>query len=95
MKVARYIIKFLLAFIFIYAGIEKLFISYNPSVFRRAYLLGSVMMVPLMLCLLMTHVFLSKNIGFMILDSSMSAVLVPSHYKGLRDTFFKPQMKII
>ena len=34
MDIARYITRFLLGFIFIYAGIEKLFIPYNPSVFK-------------------------------------------------------------
>ena len=100
MKIAIYVIRFLLALIFIYAGIEKLFLPYNPSVFKadmamtdpqfcvfydllmkvgvlyfvgffqllnglllvfkRTYLLGSVMMVPLLLCLLMSQVFIAK-----------------------------------
>ncbi len=34
MTVVIYIIRFLLAFIFIYAGIEKLFMPYDLSVFR-------------------------------------------------------------
>ncbi|MDO5976342.1 hypothetical protein [Flavivirga jejuensis] len=34
MKIARYIIRFLLTSMFIWAGIEKLFLPYNPSVFR-------------------------------------------------------------
>ncbi|MEM6866393.1 MAG: MauE/DoxX family redox-associated membrane protein, partial [Bacteroidota bacterium] len=93
MNIVVYIIRFLLAFLFIYAGIEKLFLPYDPSVFRtdaaeadpvfftyyellqgsgylyfvgffqllcgtllifkRTYLLGSIMLVPLILCLLM------------------------------------------
>ena len=34
MTIVTYIIRFLLALMFIYAGIEKLFLPYNPSVFR-------------------------------------------------------------
>ncbi|MEM9649877.1 MAG: DoxX family membrane protein [Bacteroidota bacterium] len=103
MKIGIYIIRFLLALTFIYAGVEKLFMPYDPSLFRadaqeaaeafftfyeflqrsgylhfvgffqllcgillvfkRTYLLGSIMLVPLMLCLLMTHVFFSKYMG--------------------------------
>ncbi len=138
MKVARYIIRFLLAFIFVYAGIEKLFLPYHPSVFKsdvemtdpkffefydflmgtgylyfvgffqllngillifkRTYLLGAVMMVPLMLCLLMTHVFISRYIGFVVYDGTMfllNTVLLVSHYKELRGTFLKPQTSLI
>jgi len=138
MHLIRYIIRFLLALIFVYAGIEKLFLPYNPSVFktdvemadpkffefydflmgtgylyfvgffqllnglllifRRTYLLGSVMMVPLMLCLLMTHVFISKYTGFIIFDSVMfllNAVLLLSHFKDLRVTFLAHQHRLI
>ena len=109
MTIVTYIIRFLLALMFIYAGIEKLFLPYNPSVFRadapevaeefftfyellqasgylyfvgffqlvcgillvfkRTYLLGSIMLVPLTLCLLMTHVFFSEYLGFILFDS--------------------------
>ena len=34
MKIAGYVIRFLLALIFIYAGVEKLFLPYDPSVFK-------------------------------------------------------------
>ena len=111
MKIAAYIIRFLLALLFIYAGIEKLYLPYDPSVFKadaaaadpsffvfydllqnagylyfvgffqllcgtllvfkRTYLLGSIMLVPLILCLLMTHVFFSKHIPFIAFDTSM------------------------
>lgn len=114
MYIVIYIIRFLLAFLFIYAGIEKLFLPYDPSVFRtdvaqadpifftfyellqgsgylyfvgffqllcgsllvfkRTYLLGSIMLVPLILCLLMTHVFFSKYHVFIIFDSVMFAL---------------------
>ncbi|MEM1406125.1 MAG: MauE/DoxX family redox-associated membrane protein [Bacteroidota bacterium] len=138
MDIARYIIRFLLALIFIYAGIEKLFLPYNPSVFksdvamtdpkffefydflmstgylyfvgffqllnglllvfRRTYLLGAVMMVPLMLCLLMTQIIIGKYTGFIIFDSVlflMNGFLIMSHYQALKTTFFKPQTRLI
>jgi len=108
MKITVYIIRFVLALIFIWAGIKKLFLPYNPSVFRadvaeaeeafftfyellqgagylyfvgffqllcgvllifkRTWLLSSIMLVPLMLCLLMTHVFFSKYNLFIAFD---------------------------
>ena len=138
MKIILYIIRFALALIFIYAGIEKLFLPYNPSlfksdvemtdpkffefydflmgtgylyfvgffqflnglllIFRRTYLLGAVMMVPLMLCLLMTHVFISKYMGFVVFDGVMfllNAILVISHYKELKGIFLKKQLSLI
>lgn len=134
MKIATYSIRFLLALIFIYAGIEKLFLPYNSSVFKsdvemtdpkffefydflmgtgylyfvgffqllnglllvfkRTYLLGAVMMVPLMLCLLMTHVFISKYSGFIVFDGVMflmNSFLVLIHFQELKTTFLKPQ----
>jgi len=100
--------------VFIWAGVEKLFLPYDPSLFRadaaaahesffvfyelmeqagylyfvgffqllcglllifkRAYLLGSIMLVPLILCLLMTHVFFSRYAPFIIFDSAMLAL---------------------
>ncbi|MEM8966348.1 MAG: DoxX family membrane protein [Bacteroidota bacterium] len=138
MNTARYIIRFLLALIFIYAGIEKLFLPYNPSVFksdvemtdpkffefydflmgtgylyfvgffqllnglllvfRRTYLLGAIMMIPLMLCLLMTHVFISRYMGFIVFDGVMvlmNSFLVLSHFSELKTIFLKPQTKLI
>ncbi len=138
MNISRYIIRFLLGIIFIYAGIEKIFLPYNPSVFKadvemadpkffefydflmgtgylyfvgffqllngvlvvfkRTYLLGAVMMVPLMLCLLMTHVFISKYMGFIVFDGVMlllNGFLIFSHFSELRSTFLKPQTSIL
>ena len=138
MKIVLYSIRFLLALIFVYAGIEKLFLPYEPSVFksdvemtdprffefydflmgtgylyfvgffqlfnglllifRRTYLLGAVMMVPLILCLLMTHVFISKYIGFILFDSFMfilNGILLLSHYQELKNTFLKQQTTFI
>ncbi|MEM6362025.1 MAG: hypothetical protein AAF149_15850 [Bacteroidota bacterium] len=138
MNIARYTIRFLLALPFVWAGIEKLFLPYDPSVFKsdvamtdpkffefydflmstgylyfvgffqllnglllvykRTYLLGAVMMVPLMLCLLMTQILIGKYIGFIIFDSllfSLNAFLVLSHYQELKSTFLKPQARWI
>lgn len=138
MKIILYSIRFLLALIFIYAGIEKLFLPYEPSVFKsdvemtdprffefydflmgtgylyfvgffqllnglllifkRTYLLGAVMMVPLILCLLMTHVFISKYVGFILFDSFMfilNSILLLSHYQVLKNTFLKQQKPFI
>ncbi|MEM1337990.1 MAG: DoxX family membrane protein [Bacteroidota bacterium] len=124
MHILVYIIRLLLALTFVYAGIEKLFLPYDPSVFRtdaaeadplfftyydllqgsgylyfvgffqllcglllvfkRTYLLGSIMLVPLMLCLLMTHVFFSKHLPFILFDSilfSLNLVLLFGRYK--------------
>lgn len=138
MKIVRYIIRFVLALIFIYAGIEKLFLPYNPSVFKsdvemtdpkffefydflmgtgylyfvgffqllngillvfkRTYLLGAVMMVPLMLCLLMTQVLISRYAGFILFDGLMfalNAVLIAGHFNELKALFLKPQKGLI
>ena len=134
MKIATYIIRFFLALLFIWAGIEKLFLPYDFSafkanslesaplffeyydlmqkvgylnfvgffqllfgllvVFKRTYLLGSIMMVPLILCLLMSHVFFSKNNFYLIFDSSMfslNALLIIRNWKALKTCLFKPQ----
>ncbi|MEM8527671.1 MAG: DoxX family membrane protein [Bacteroidota bacterium] len=138
MKIATYIIRFLLALVFIYAGVEKLFLPYDPSVFKadtatsdpmffefynmlqgagylyfvgffqllcgtllifkRTYLLASIMLVPLILCLLMTHVFFSKNLGFMAFDTTffiLNLFLLGQHYQDLKVVFLKPQRSII
>ena len=134
MKIATYIIRFLLAILFIYAGIEKLFLPYDPTefqteiagtdplffefydllhragylyfvgffqflcgalmVFKRTYLLGSIMFVPLILCLLMTHIFFSKNWLYIVFDSVTFCVnlfLIVQQAKALKATILKPQ----
>ena len=134
MKVARYAIRFLLALLFIYAGIEKLFLPYDPSVFkanaadshpaffefydllqkagylyfvgffqmlcglllvfRRTQLLGSIMLIPLILCLWMTHVFFSKNAFYMLFDGVLfllNFLLIFNQIDALKKVFFKPQ----
>ncbi|MEM6893485.1 MAG: MauE/DoxX family redox-associated membrane protein [Bacteroidota bacterium] len=134
MVVISYIIRFLLAFMFVYAGIEKLFLPYDPSVFRtdaaqadpifftyydllqgsgylffvgffqllcggllifkRTYLLGSIMLVPLVLCLLMTHIFFSKYHVFIIFDSvvfGLNLILLLSRAKEWGPVLLKKQ----
>ncbi|MEM1259144.1 MAG: hypothetical protein AAGC45_09795 [Bacteroidota bacterium] len=134
MHIVIYIIRFLLAFLFIYAGVEKLFLPFDPSVFRTdaaqadpafftyyellqgsgylyfvgflqllcgtllvfkaTYLLGSIMLVPLILCLLMTHVFFSKYHVFIIFDSvmfSLNLVLLFYRFKDWQPALFKKQ----
>lgn len=134
MRIVAYIIRFLLALMFIYAGIEKLFLPYDPSVFRadaaeanplfftyydllqgsgylffvgffqllcglllvfrRTYLLGSIMLVPLLLCLLMAHVFFSRYPPFIIFDSIMLVLnffLLFSKYKEWQPVLLKKQ----
>ncbi|KQC30399.1 DoxX family membrane protein [Flagellimonas eckloniae] len=138
MKIVVYIIRFLLALMFIYAGVEKLFMPYDSSVFRadtaeaaeeffmfyeflqasgylyfvgffqllcgallvfkRTYLLGSVMLVPLILCLLMTHVFFSKYMQFIIFDLVfflLNLVVLFSRYKEWQPVLLKKQKGII
>ncbi|MGD1947445.1 MAG: MauE/DoxX family redox-associated membrane protein [Croceivirga sp.] len=138
MKITVYIIRFLLAFLFIYAGIEKLFLPYDPSLFRadvaeadpiffiyydllqgvgylyfvgffqllcglllvfkRTYLLGSIMLVPLMLCLLMTHIFFSRYHVFIIFDTimfSLNLMLLFHRYKDWQSVLLKKQETLI
>ncbi|NJO87789.1 MAG: DoxX family membrane protein [Chloroflexia bacterium] len=138
MKIAVYIIRFLLALLFFWAGVEKLFLPYDPSVFRanaadsnplffefydllqragylyfvgffqllcgvmlvfkRTYLLGSVMMVPLVLCLVMTHIFFSKNVFYIGFDSAILlfvVFLIGRNAQELNATFFKKQSTLI
>lgn len=134
MKIATYIIRFLLALLFLHAGIEKLFLPYHATefqtevavtdplffefyellhkagylyfvgffqllcgalmVFKRTYLLGSIMFVPLILCLLMTHVFFSQNWLYIVFDSVTFCVnlfLIAQHAKALKATILKSQ----
>lgn len=134
LRIITYIFRFTLVFMFVWAGIEKLFLPYDPSafeansasgdpkffqfydflqdagylyfvgffqllcglliLFKRTYLLGSVMLVPLLLCLLMTHVFISKSTFYMVYDSvllGMTLTLVFQHYSHLKETFLKSQ----
>ena len=134
MKIAIYIIRFLLALLFLHAGIEKLFLPYDPTefqtevaetdplffefydllhragylyfvgffqllcgglmIFKRTYLLGSIMFTPLILCLFMTHVFFSHNWLYIVFDSvtfCANLFLIAQHSKALKATILKPQ----
>ncbi|MBW3469560.1 hypothetical protein [Arthrospiribacter ruber] len=138
MRVAVYIIRFLLALLFIWVGVEKLFLAYDPSVFRanaadcdplffefydllqkagylyfvgffqllcgvllvfkRTYLLGSVMLVPLVLCLLNTHIFFSKNTFYLIFDSVLLLLvlfLIVRNFSILKEMFLRKQTTLI
>jgi uncharacterized membrane protein YphA (DoxX/SURF4 family) len=138
MKISVYIIRFLLALLFIWAGIEKLFLPYDPSVFRanaadsdplffefydllqkagylyfvgffqllcglllvfkRTYLLGSVILVPIVLCLLNTHIFFSKNTFYTCFDSVVLVLvlfLISRNYTELKTIFLKKDEKWI
>lgn len=124
MKIVIYTIRFLLALLFIYAGIEKLFLPYDPSVFKansaeanplffefynllqqtgylyfvgffqllcglllvfkRTYVLGSIMLTALIVCLLATHVFISQHTFYIAFDSTLmvlNAIVLFSGFK--------------
>lgn len=126
MKIATYIIRFLLAVLFIWAGYEKLFIPYSPEafqagcpdcnpdffayydilqqngylnfvgffqalcglllIFKRSYLLGAIMLVPLVLCLWATHIFISGNGFYLVFDGAvflLTTFLILPHLKEL------------
>ncbi|MEO9514092.1 MAG: DoxX family membrane protein [Flavobacteriaceae bacterium] len=138
MKIVIYIIRFLLALLFLWTGFEKLFLPYNAEtfrtgcpdcntdfftyydllqysgylyfvgffqllcglllVFKRTYLLGSIMLVPLILCMLMTHFSLSKYPSFIIFDSVLfvlNLVLLFSRFKDWQPSLFKKQNSLI
>lgn len=138
MGITIYIIRFLLALLFFYAGIEKLFLPYDPSIFKanaadsnplffeyydllyeagylyfvgffqllcgllmlfkRTYLLASIMLVPLILCLLMTHVYFSKNSFYIGFDATLfvlNVILIFNRFQDLAPTILKPQNSFI
>ncbi len=108
MKIIIYSIRFLLGLLFIFHGIEKLFLPYNSAafkessagssihfiefyellqhtgflyfvgffqllcgillIFKRTYLLGSIMLTPILLCVVMVHVFISRNASYVAFD---------------------------
>lgn len=138
MKFVTYCIRALLAAIFLLAGIEKLFLPYNPSVFKanasmtdpqffefynflqdtgylyfvgffqglcglllvfkRTYLLACIMLIPLILCLLMTHVFISKYSFYIVFDSVLLVLtfaLISPHFTSLKILFLKRQSSLL
>lgn len=63
-------------------------------VFKRTSLLGAIMLVPLLLCLVMTHVFISHNTTYILFDSvlfGLNAVLILSQLPLLKTTFLSTQ----
>ncbi len=108
MKYFLIILRLLISLLFVYAGVEKLFLPYDPSVFkanqeladplffefynllqnagflffvgvcqmicgillffRKTHILGFVMLFPLILCLWMVHIFISKYTPYIIFD---------------------------
>ncbi len=63
-------------------------------IFKRTYLLGAVMMIPLTLCMLACHVFLSHSVAFMLYDACVlvtNLFLVLSSFTILKQVFLKPQ----
>lgn len=129
MKIATYIIRFLLSLLFIWHGIEKLFLQtpmkdqgFNEAfthfydllsnsgfllfvgvcqllcgillVFKRTSLLGAIMLVPLLLCLIMTHVFISHNTTYILFDSALlglNTIVILSNLTLLKITFLSSQ----
>jgi hypothetical protein len=66
-------------------------------VFKRTWLLGSIMLVPLMLCLLMTHLFSSKYVLFIAFDALlflMVLFLLSRKRKPLKNIFFAEERGI-
>ncbi|WPV64258.1 DoxX family membrane protein [Chitinophaga sp. LS1] len=59
-------------------------------VFKKTYLLAAVMLIPLLLCLLATHVFISGNTGYMCYDTVLlgfDLLLLFSCYRRLLNIF--------
>jgi uncharacterized membrane protein YphA (DoxX/SURF4 family) len=60
--------------------------------FKPTHLLAAIMFVPLFICLIATHVFLSQNIGFIIFDSILfiiNASLIYKNFNPLYNTIIK------
>lgn len=127
MKITTYIIRFLLALLFLWTGYDKFFVAYNPEVFRagcpecnvvffeyydllqqsgylyfvgffqvlcgallifkRTYILAAIMLVPLVLCLWATHIFISGNLFYRIFDGilfCLTVFLIVSKWQNLK-----------
>lgn len=126
MKYTLYVIRFLLALLFIYAAIDKIINPVLPKdeigistefiafysllleskfmyfvcacqficgfllLFNRTYLLGAIMFVPLLLCLIMVHVFISNSSFYILFDSSlflMNSILIVYRFKKIKPIF--------
>ncbi len=73
-----------------YVGIIQLIIAVL-LVFSRTYLLGAIMLLPLMVSIIMTHVFLSGDLIYLAMDTGfllMNLALIWPHREKLSKTFF-------
>ncbi len=138
MKIMTYFSRFFLALLFIYAGIEKLFLTYDPEayramyagsaddffefyelmhysdflhfvgfcqllcglllVFKRTYLLGAIMLMPIVLCILMTQIYFSKYalyLVFVLVVFGLNAFLIMRHLKDLKAVLFTSQKSLL
>jgi len=62
--------------------------------FKRTYLLGGIMFVPVLLCLLMVHFFISKNTFYLLFDGSLfllNSILIVYRLKDIKQGILKPQ----
>jgi uncharacterized membrane protein YphA (DoxX/SURF4 family) len=130
MKIATYLIRFLLALLFVVHGIQKLFTVSNKQdfaeagmgqafidfyklletshylwfvgffqllcgvllLFNRTYLLAAVMLVPMIFCLVATHVFFTRHTGYLVFDTLVLAAdvfLIAPFHRELKFVFLK------
>ena len=62
--------------------------------FKRTYLLGAVMLVPLLLCLFMIHIFISKSSFYIIFDGTLfllNSILIIYRFKDIKIGILKSQ----
>lgn len=60
--------------------------------FPRTWLLGSIMLVPMLLCLLATHVFISGNMANLAYDIVLllfNTILILTRFNSLKRTFLQ------
>lgn len=79
MNIERYIMRFFSALIFIYSGIEKLFLPYNPSVFKSD--------------MEMINPKFFEFYDFLMGVGNTALIL--SHAKAPKQVFMKPQASLI
>lgn len=129
------LIRVLPGLLFVYSGIEKLFLPFDATqftahyqtrpdfiafytllqrtgylyfvgffqlfcgvllLFRKTYLLGAIMLIPLLFCLLATHIFISKDMGWLLYDClilTFTVTLIIPHYKKLMQIFLPASKK--
>ncbi len=77
-----------------YVGTFQLLVSLLLA-FHRTYLLGAIMLVPLMVSIVMTHVFLSKDIAYLGMDIGfllMNLFLIWPYRNHLKETLLYPKV---